>query len=118
MLKIEVDEAYAFDMLAVLEIKCCRSGTDAMNFAQFLDVIEQQLGVEPTRRIIHSAEYNQLVNANRVVFDMIEQICAGQKLDALAVHEANMGRFVGKKALQAKFFGVELTERKTATTLR
>lgn len=117
MLKIEVDEAYAFDMLAVLEIKCCRSGEDAKNYAHFLDNIEEQIGVEKTRLILQSPEYHMLVDANRVVFDMIEQICAGHRLDALLVHEANMGRFSGKKALQSAFFGGELAERKTATSL-
>lgn len=117
MLKIEVDEAYAFDMLAILELKLPRSGADAANYVAFLACIESQVGVEKTREILHSQEYAKLLGANGTVFNMIERIGAGQQLDALEVHRANMERFHGKKALQEAFFGGSLAERKTATSL-
>lgn len=113
MINIKVDEAYAFDMLAIMEIKKSKSTVDSMIFYEFLETIRYQLGDELTSDIRASESYRELLAANQLVFDMVEQINAGQRLGAEVVHEGNMARYRAKKKLQFLFFGQDLNERKT-----
>ena len=113
MITIQVDEAYAFDMLAILELKKNRSEADETNYDLFLSNISRQVGMTLTGDIMISDVYEDLLRANKEVFDYVEQICAGDSLDAAIVHNSNMKRFHLKKKLQASFFGGDLNERKT-----
>ena len=113
MIIIKVDEAYAFDMLAIMEIKKDKSVQDTINFYEFMENLKLQLGDELTSDIRASESYRELLAANQLVFDMVEQINLGEKLAAEVVHEGNMARFRAKKKLQYLFFGQDLNERKT-----
>lgn len=113
MIFVWVDEAYAFDMLSILELKMGRTPEDTLNYTQFLKSMVAQLGADQTRNIVTSEEYSYLCNANQRVFDLIEQVVSGHDMSALAVHEANMERFVGKQKLQQAHFKQALLERKT-----
>lgn len=113
MIAVGVDEAYAFDMLCILEIKRERSAKDKWNFAHFLSDIRRQLGDELTSEIRASETYVQLLATNQKVFDLVERITQGEELAAKEVHDANMERFYLKRKLQMLFFGDDLNEQKT-----
>ena len=121
MLRVYVDEAAAFDMLAILHLKAQVSG-DWTAYNSFLGPIEEQIDTHTYLKVMASSEYLDLIQANRRVFELIDQIVSDEKdstpeyytkLFAITVHNANMKRFHAKKALQAKFFSNDLTEQKT-----
>ena len=112
MIQIYVDEAAAFDMLAIMQIKKDKANGNS-NYEDFYDDLVDVLGSE-VDIILHSQEYRDLLEVNKQVFELIDQVVKDEYIiSALIVHDANMKRFYAKKALQEKFFGVELTEKKT-----
>ena len=115
MIKIEVDEAYAFDMLAIMELKAEYSGTEQNNAiaTEFFKVIKGVLGENLAYNIKISEEYRNLLEANREAYLLIDQIVAGAQIGAEQVHHANMERHHWKGQLQQHFFGQDLTEQKT-----
>jgi hypothetical protein len=120
MIKISVDEAYAFDMLSILQIKAGKSDFDLNNYTIFLYGIYEELPKNIVNAVLISKEYTAMVEANQAVFDLIERVVTEQEyaipddwVTALTVHNANMKRFYAKKALQEKFFEENLTELKT-----
>ena len=115
MIQIYVDEGAAFDMLAILHLKKDKANGFA-NYEDFLDDLYDVLGVVQVDEILKSKEYHDLLQANLIVFNLIDDVVADTKelfIDALTVHKANMRRFYCKKALQARFFSEDLTEQKT-----
>ena len=113
MLRIYIDEAAAFDMLAILHLKAQVSG-DWTAYNSFLQPIEEQVDTHTYLKVMSSQEYLDLIQANRRVFELVDDLDAGDtELRALDVHNANMKRFYAKQALQKKFFGNDLTEKKT-----
>ena len=113
MIQIYVDEAVAFDMLAILHLKAQVSG-DWTAYNSFLKPIEEQIDTHTYLKVLSSSEYLNLIQANRHVFELIDQVVKDEYIiSALIVHDANMKRFYAKQALQAKFFGNNLTEKKT-----
>lgn len=120
MIKISVDEAYAFDMLSILQIKAGKSDKDLYNYAGFLRDIYKELPKNVVNAVLASNEYTVMIEANQAVFDLVERVVTEQAyavpedwVAALTVHNANMKRFYAKKALQEKFFEENLTELKT-----
>ncbi len=120
MISIKVDEAYAFDMLAILQIKSTKSAQSLEDYEEFLEQINNDLGCWTANLVLQSEEYKTLLEANQKVFDLIEQVVKEQELaipddwvTAFTVHNANMERFYAKKALQKRFFKNNLTEHKT-----
>ena len=114
MISVYVDEAAAFDMLAILHLKKDKANGFA-NYEDFYDDLVDVLGIVQVEEILESAEYNNLLLANNYVFNLIDEIVNHDEysMSAITVHEANMKRFYAKKALQSRFFGDELTEQKT-----
>jgi hypothetical protein len=106
MIKISIDEAAAFDMLAILELK------KASNYAKFAQEIIDEIGLNLYNIILKSDIYQQLVLANLEVFNYVDKMNANEELSALMVHRANMFRYTAKKELQRQFFGTHLVERK------
>jgi hypothetical protein len=113
MINVPVDEAYAFDMLSIMEIKAQKSPDTADGFKKFLSVIRAQLGDELTTDIRISKPYIDLLEANGLVFDLVERMDQGSEVSGNLVHSLNMKRFHAKRQLQFVFFGQELAERKT-----
>ena len=115
MMKIEVDEAYAFDMLAIMELKAEYSPTDMNKIIkeEFLKTIRKQLGNELTSDIRASYEYSQLLDANRKAYLLVDRIFADEEFSAHLVHNANMERYQWKRKIQHNFFGQDLNEQKT-----
>ena len=120
MIMIEVDEAFAFDMLAIMQIKSSKSDADLNNYTIFLTGIYDEIPHNIVNAVLASKEYTAMVEVNQAVFDLIEKVVTEQEYaipddwtTALTVHNANMKRFYAKRALQEKFFEHNLTELKT-----
>jgi len=115
MIQVYVDEAAAFDMLAIMALKKDKANGNA-NYEDFKDDLIDVLGIVQLDDILDSEEYSSLIMANKAVFELIDRVVddVGYTIPALTVHNANMSRFYAKKALQEKFFGPNtLTEQKT-----
>jgi hypothetical protein len=113
MIKIEVDEAYAFDYLAILEIKRKNSTKDLCTFNYQRSIIIEQIGSHLFEQIIMSDLYRELVKINQSIYDMIDLIRQDYlEMDARVVDDANMTRFNLKRKLQDEFFMNELIETK------
>ncbi|MCX8519543.1 MAG: hypothetical protein ORN21_05370 [Methylophilaceae bacterium] len=113
MINLIVDEAYAFDYLSILHIKKNNTLADSINFDNCSATIISQVGHALYKTIIASEQYNNLIKANQLVYDQIEKVRMGNKLDAKEVDDANMLRFKYKIELQKVFFNTELIEQKT-----
>ena len=115
MIYLKVDEAYAFDFLSILEVKK-QFNKDNDTYYNCLESIREQIGDIIFQEVIQSPEYADLVKTNKRVFDYVEDIRNGKKLDAKLVDDANMARYMYKKELQVRFFNNELSEKKTKTS--
>jgi hypothetical protein len=114
MITLLVDEAYAFDYMAILEIKAKQMGSQNQSerLSECQNHIKQQISLELWEAIISSTEYKDLVTINEKVFWAVEQARYGS-ISAKEVDSANMERFFCKQRLQNKFFVSSTTETKT-----
>ncbi len=114
MIKISLDEAYAFDMLAIFDVKILNLSGEklAKTLEKMSDMIEEvveQIGQDKYNQIISSIEYQQMIKANQKVFELIDQSKFDDGL-AKVTDDANYDRHIAKIALQKRFFDSELTE--------
>jgi pyridoxine/pyridoxamine 5'-phosphate oxidase len=116
MINLSVDEAYAFDFLAILEIKKDNSIGDFVNYENCLTSIRDQVGFEVFYDVMKSEHYHNLVKTNQLVYDYIEQIRNGIQIDGKVVDDANMLRYYHKRALQSEVFQSALVEKKTVVS--
>jgi hypothetical protein len=109
MIKISVDYGYAFDVLAIVEVKNKIVGKKGENYYRLYKDIEEQIGREKMDEVINSNEYIKLIDTNQKVFDLVDQ---AQKDNGLAkqVDSANYERYIVKTNLQKKFFNENITE--------
>jgi hypothetical protein len=114
MIKLSVEEAYAFDYLAILGIKLRKFPDNEIiinNYYSCLRNIEEELGVDKTYDIIGSPEYEELVKINQLTFNAVDKARLGESnISAKEVDNLNMERYKFKKDLQKKFFDKELAE--------
>lgn len=112
MINLLVDEAYAFDYLAILEVKNTLYPSVQKNetFLECRDYLKNQ--TINFNDIYYSKEYRDLVEINRITFDLIDDLREGLEVTAKSIDDANMARYYKKKALQEKFFSNELKEEK------
>jgi hypothetical protein len=110
MIKIEVDEAYAFDYLSILFLKRNFSDENFENWSNCYDYLAGQLS--NFDEIIKSQEYINLIESNQITFAAVELARYGN-ISAKEVDDANMLRHKRKKELQNKFFQTKLKEHKT-----
>lgn len=106
MINLPVDEAYAFDYLAILEIK---KSWDAI--ALVSDSLRRQLGDNKYLSVIHSEQYAAMINVNQTVFDNVDR-AKKNLITAAELDTSNYARYTAKIALQKKFFTNDLTEKK------
>lgn len=114
MIRISVDEGYAFDMLAIAEVKTKklnledkRYGPVFAHFCKILFDIGHELSdTHILAKIIASPEYQELKRVNSDLFDLIDKLkkengeeCYDKRVDML-----NYSRFLLKKKLQERFF--------------
>ena len=114
MIKISLDEAYAFDMLAILEVKISNLSGEklAKTLEKMSDMIEEfveQIGRDKYNQIIYSVEYEKMIKANHKVFELIDKSKFDDGL-AKVTDDANFERHIAKVAFQKRFFDSDLTE--------
>jgi len=104
MIAIKVDEGYAYDFLAILDVKRTKNlkGSQS-NYEACFSHIESQIGKQKHSEIINSDKYRDLTAANLETFDAVEKARYGQ-ISAKEVDDLNMKRYYCKVALQRKFF--------------
>jgi hypothetical protein len=111
MIRITVDEAYAFDYLSIIEIKSKNNNivNDALTIIRN-DLISQ-LGDKLVNEILSSEQYLNLYNANKLTFDVVDK-AKKDEVTASYLDKCNYKRMISKKELQHKFFQNNLSELK------
>lgn len=106
MIEILVDEAYAFDYLAILNVKSLKFPTEKniRNLQDCFNHISNQVGHDDMNRMINSDEYRNLITINTKTFDLIDWLRDGEQISAKTIDDANMERYYKKKAFQERFF--------------
>ena len=110
MINLNVDEAYAFDYLSILEIKKEKSS----NNKQWLDCLlhlQNQFEPEKWLSIIHSEEYKSMIKANLLTFNAVDK-AKNNEVTAQHVDYCNYQRHTAKQNFQKKFFMSDLSELK------
>lgn len=103
MISIPVDEGYAYDMLAISQVKCIKKLENSeKNFLTLFESLKNQVN-NLHDEILNSIEYLNLLNANLETFEAVEKARYGT-ISAKEVDNLNMKRFSCKKKLQEKFF--------------
>jgi hypothetical protein len=112
MINLEVDEAYAFDYLSILQVKndLFPSEYKLLAYEKCKNFLQNQLDSFDT--IINSKEYKNLYNINKITFDLVDKVRNSEPITAKSVDDANMERYYCKLALQKKHFSNELIEQK------
>jgi hypothetical protein len=114
MIKVSLDEAYVFDMLAILDVKKQLFSSEKLDSvisarAIMVDEICSQIGDDKFHEIILSEEYLNLIEANNLVFNLVDQTKTEGGL-AKQVDDANYNRYLKKQNLQNKFFTTKMKE--------
>jgi hypothetical protein len=111
MIKINVDEAYAFDYYSILELKF-KNGYISKDVVQCTkDDLCSAIGLELVNTILLSEEYRNLMNANQITFDAVDK-AKTDEVTASYVDKCNYQRMLAKKSLQNAFFSTPLSETK------
>ena len=110
MIRVQVDEAKAFDELSIYWVKIQFGGKDEMFHSLKWD-IEYALGKEKFQKVFESDEYKAVCEANLKTFNMVSK-AKKNEVTAQQVEESNYRRHLAKKALQAKHFPTEMREQK------
>ncbi len=139
MIRVQVDEAYAFDMLSILHVKRVRAPSDAghASHERLWEDIRLEVGDETFSRVVRSDEYEALFRINAALFDALEMLKRTDKHfeqatdgewppkvtigewpgAASEVDQMVYKRYLCKRALQQAFFPERaLTERKIGYT--
>ena len=111
MIKISVDEAYAFDYMSILYIKLEKYDSVKNIINIIKNELINQLGVDKFNDIMASEEYKNLKNSNKTTFDAVNKAKTDEVL-ASFVDSCNYERMICKKKLQDKFFNNKLSELK------
>lgn len=117
MITLTHSEAFAYDLLAIAEIKAARSDSGRAVFsAHALDEeIERQVGAKKHEVVLESPEYAHLMKVNDEMYVRIDELKARgeQPGDARYIDDRVYQRYLAKQALQAAHFpGTVLTEQK------
>ena len=115
MINLVVDEGYAFDYMSILKVKCEFDRTNTRKSFNYLDCffrLRHELGEELVNKILESSEYEELCEANRETFKLVD-LAKADNVKASDVDKANYKRYLKKIALQKKFFNTEVKETKT-----
>ena len=111
MIKISVDEAYAFDYMSILDIKLEMNDSVTNIFNVIKNDLINQIGLEKFNEVVTSEEYKNLKHSNKITFDAVDKAKTDEVL-ASFVDMCNYERMLCKKKLQDKFFNDKLSELK------
>ena len=113
MITLQVDEAYAFDYLSILEVKknLYPSLEKLNSFLNCKNFLADQLN--NFNEIYQSNVYQDLYHINKKTFNLVDLVRKNSsEVTAKQVDDANMERFYKKQALQKVFFNHPLVEEK------
>ena len=109
MIKINVDEAYAFDYYTIL----CLKKKNGLDVDIIIKIIEEdlinQIGLDKFNLIVDSEEYSNLYDANEKTFLAVDK-AKTDDVPASYVDKCNYERMKHKQFLQSKFFSKKITE--------
>ena len=103
MVKLKVDEGYAFDYLAILEVKSNNNPDQSDLWRCCLDYMSSQFPKNLWDSMIGSKEYSYLVEINQKTFNAVDKARYGE-ITAKEVDDCNMERFRAKQSFRKKFF--------------
>jgi len=108
MITISVDECYAYDYLAILNVKHKKINNEKTLAAKNLcsEHLLNQIGEDKHIEILSSQEFKNLLFVNEETFDAIEIVRHGS-ISAKEVDDLNMQRYNHKIILQNKFFPLQ-----------
>lgn len=113
MLQISLDEAYVFDILSIHQVKINNASDNKLEqlrktYDTLANEIIAQIGTELFHTIISSIEYNDLINSNQIVFNLVDR--ANETELSKQTADANYQRYIKKIELQKKYFNNQITE--------
>ena len=111
MISIEVDEAYAFDYLSILQIKKRKSSLSNDAWHKCYMHLQNQFDPEKWLLMINSDEYKNMIKANELTFDAVDK-AKNNGVTAQHVDYCNYQRHSAKQNFQKKFFTSDLSELK------
>lgn len=113
MVQISLEEAYVFDMLAIMDVKIQKMPVENTLHSRnkLFSELCDQIGTDLVLQILQSEEYFNLLDANSKTFDLVDKARNGDGL-AKETDDANMQRHQYKKQIQEKFFNSILLEEK------
>jgi hypothetical protein len=111
MIKITVDEAYAFDYYSILELKYANGYIPKSHLEKTKEDIRIEIGIDLTHKILHSTEYENLKHANLLTFEAVDK-AKTDEVAASYVDKCNYQRMLANKDLQNAFFNTQLQETK------
>lgn len=102
---LPVDAAYFYDFISILSIKYDRFGDKKVldDYIECTNVMKSIIGESKFNEITKSKEYEELYDANNILFDMVD-LSKLDKVRAKEVDDFVYIRFQKKVALQRKFF--------------
>ena len=103
MINLKVDEGYAFDYLAILEVKKNNNPSQTELWVECSACLSDQLSKELWDDLISSKEYENMVAVNQKTFVAVNKARYG-KITAKEVDNCNMERYNAKQKLRNKFF--------------
>lgn len=112
-IKLKVSPGYAFDWLAILEVKLLNGliSDEELKEADF--GIQIQVGDQLFCQVLDDEVYDSLVNINAELFEKIDKVRSGDaSITAAEIDNLNTQRFLLKNKIQEKFFGGGLAEKK------
>ena len=111
MILLNVDEAYAFDYLSILEVKKQKSFSAVESWLKCYAHLQTQFDSEKWFLMINSEEYNNMIKANELTFDAVDK-AKNNEVTAQHVDYCNYQRHTAKQNFQKKFFTSYLSELK------
>lgn len=109
MIRLLVDEAYAFDYLSILDLKRQKSSDSYNAWINCYKYLENQFNNDKWQSMINSFEYREMLKANNLTFDAVEK-AKNDEVSAQYVDECNYLRYKAKQNFQQKFFSENLSE--------
>lgn len=114
LMLLDIDEAEVYDRLAILMVKeSCGALPVSGQVSTLIKKLDRHIGESANIVILASPEMTKLIAVNTMIFERLNKIRRGFKIDAKVIDDMNLARFDLKRALQTKFFKRELQELKT-----
>jgi len=111
MTSLNVDEAYAFDYLSILQVKKQKSYSAIEAWSNCYVNLQTQFDSEKWFLMINSEEYENMIKANQLTFDAVDK-AKNNEVTAQYVDYCNFQRHTAKQNFQKKFFNNNLSELK------